>query len=206
MTPRAEPDFSQILNATLEEAREEFLRFLTKRTARREDAEDILQDFFLKVVKNAHVIRKRTALRGWLAQVLRHTLADYYRKSAVRQRAQQYLESAKTYAVDREEAESAVCACLYRLLPALPPQYAQVIWRIDLLGQPRSQVAKSLRISASNMAVRIYRARRALRIALKRFCITCPTHGFFNCSCEEVEKQAAMRRRSRAASTKRVMK
>lgn len=205
MIPREEPDLSQVLNATLEEAHEEFLRFLIKRTARREDAEDILQDFFLKVVKNAHVIRKRTALRGWLAQVLRHTLADYYRKSAVRQRAQQYLESAKNYAVDSEEAESAVCACLYRLLPTLPPQYAQVIWRIDLLGQPRSQVAKSLRISANNMAVRIYRARRALRIALKGFCITCPIHGFLNCSCKEAEKQA-VRRNPHAASTKRVMK
>lgn len=184
-TPGAKPDFREILNAALEEAHGEFLRFLIKRTASKEDAEDVLQDFFLKVVQNAQTIRNRGALRSWLAQVLRHTLADHYRKSAIRRRAQQRLEVAQAFAVTSEEGERAVCSCLYRLLPALPPQYAQVIWRIDLLGQPRSQVAKSLRISANNMAVRIYRARQALRVALEGFCITCPIHGFLNCGCEE---------------------
>jgi hypothetical protein len=33
--------------------------------------------------------------------------------------------------------------------------------------------------------VRLYRARRALRTALLRFCTTCPTHGFLNCACEQ---------------------
>ena len=101
--------------------------------------------------------------------MLRRTLADYYRKAVVKQRAQQRLEIGKEFAMTNDQANRAVCACLYRLLPALPPQYAQVICRVDMLGQPRSQVAKSLRISTNNMAVRIYRARRALRVALAWF-------------------------------------
>lgn len=206
LTPSAEPDFSETVNAALKEAHGEFLQFLVRRTASREDAEDILQDFFLKVVENAQTIRNRASLRSWLGRVLRHTLADYYRKSAVKRRAQQRLEIAPELTMTNDEAESAVCACLYRLLPALPPQYAQVIWRIDLLGQSRSQVAKRLRISANNMAVRIHRARRALRVALERFCITCPTHGFLNCGCEEAKKRAAVRHRPRSLPAKTVMK
>jgi len=206
ITPRAETDFSETVHAALEEAHGEFLRFLVTRTASQEEAEDILQDFYLKVVRNAETIRNRGALRGWLAQVLRHTLADYYRKAAVKQRAHERLEILEGLALTNEEAERAVCACLYRLLPTLPPQYAQVIWRIDLLGQRRSQVAKSLRISANNLAVRIHRARRALRAALEGFCITCPTHGFLNCRCEEAEKRPAVRRRSRAVQGRSVMK
>lgn len=206
MTTIAEPDFNETVNAALKEAHQEFLRFLIRRTASHEEAEDILQEFYLKVVQNAQTIRNRGSLRSWLAQVLRHTLADYYRKAAVRQGAQQHLESTEKVAMTSDEAERAVCACLYRLLPTLPPKYAQVIWRIDLLGQPRSQVAKSLRISANNMTVRIYRARRALRVALERFCITCPTHGFLNCGCEEAKKRAAVRYRSRRPPLKTVMK
>lgn len=206
MTSTTEPDFNETIKLALEEARGKFLRFLVGRTASQQDAEDVLQDFCLKVVQNAHTIRNRDSLRGWLAQVLRHTLADYYRKSAVRQRLQQRLDNEREFAMSNDEAEHAACACLYPLLPTLPPQYAQVIWRIDLLGQPRSQVAKSLRISANNMAVRIYRARRALRAALEEFCVTCPIHGFLNCDCEEAKKRAVVRLRSRAVPPRRVMK
>jgi transposase-like protein len=66
----------------------------------------------------------------------------------------------------------------------MPAEYAQLIWQIDLLGQSRSRVAKRLGISPNNLGVRLYRARRALRSALERFCTTCPTHGFLNCACE----------------------
>lgn len=65
----------------LTEAHAEFLRSLVRRTASQEEAEDILQDFYLKIVQNAQTIRNPGSLRGWLAQVLRHTLADYYRVS-----------------------------------------------------------------------------------------------------------------------------
>jgi RNA polymerase sigma factor (sigma-70 family) len=186
-TPITEPDLNETVELALEEGRGDFLRFLVRRTASLEDAEDILQDFYVKVVQNAQTIRTRGSLRSWLAQVLRHMLADYYRKSAVKQRAQQRLEIATKVAISNDEAEDTVCACLYRLLPSLPPQYAEVIRRIDLLGQPRSQFAKNMRISANNMAVRIYRARRALRVALEKFCVTCPTLGFLNCGCEEAK-------------------
>lgn len=206
MTTVAAPDFNETVDGALKKGHREFLRFLVRRTASLEEAEDILQDFYLKVVRNAQTIRNRSSLRSWLAQVLRHTLADYYRKSAVKQTAQQRGEITKLFAVTNDEAERAVCACLYQLLPALPPQYAQVIWRVDLQGQRRSQVAKSLRISANNMAVRVYRARRALRVALEEFCITCPIHGFLNCGCEEAKKRAAVRRRSRSISARGVMK
>jgi len=204
-TSITESDFNETIKLALKERRGDYLQFLVRRTASLEDAEDILQDFYLKVVQHAQTIRNRGSLRSWLAQVLRHMLADYYRKSA-KQRAQQRLEIATKVAISNDEAEDTVCACLYSLLPSLPPQYAQIIRRIDLLGQPRSQVAKNMRISANNMAVRIYRARRALRVALEKFCVTCPTLGFLNCGCEEAKQRATARGRSRSVSATTVMK
>lgn len=186
-----ESNFDENVRMALIDAHEEFRRFLVRRTASLQEAEDILQDFYLKVVQNAHTVRNPKALGGWLAQVLRRTLADYYRKSSVKQRLQQRLEEQTEVSMTRDEATSVVCTCLYRLLPALPPQYAQVIWRVDLLGQPRSQVAKRLGVSENNLSVRIHRARQALRAALEKYCITCPIHGFFNCGCEEAKKQAS---------------
>ena len=170
---------------SLREGHREFLRFLSRRTPSIEEAEDILQDFYLKAIRSARTIKEPGALKGWLAQVLRRTLADYYRRRSVRKAALQRLEvSESSPMVIDDDADRAVCGCLYRILPAMPAEYSQLIWQVDLLGQPRSRVAKRLGISPNNLGVRLHRARTVLRGALERFCTTCPTHGFLNCACE----------------------
>lgn len=170
----------------LREGHREFRRFVRRRTRSIDEAEDILQDFYLKAIRSARTIKEPGALKGWLAQVLRRTLVDYYRRASVRKTALQRLETQEGSAmlID-DDADRAVCSCLYRILPAMPAEYSQLIWQVDLLGQPRSKVAKRLGISPNNLGVRLHRARRALRGALMRFCTTCPTHGFLNCACEQ---------------------
>src|SRR5215469_10805496 len=172
---------------SLREGHREFLRFLSGRTQSIHEAEDILQDFYVKAIRSARTIKDPGALKGWLAQELRRTLVDYYRRASVRKAALQRLEASEGPAmlID-DDADRAVCNCLYRILPAMPAEYSQLIWQVDLLGQPRSRVAKRLGISPDNLSVRLHRARRALRGALMRFCTTCPTHGFLNCACEQL--------------------
>jgi len=184
--PARPPAIEEAVIISLREGHREFLRFVSRRTQNIDEAEDILQDFYLKAIRSARTIKDPGALKGWLAQVLRRTLADYYRRSSVRKAALQRLEVLQGSAmlID-DDAERAVCNCLYRILPAMPAEYSQLIWEIDLLGQPRSRVAKRLGISPNNLGVRLHRARRALHGALMRFCTTCPTHGFLNCACEQ---------------------
>ena len=195
--PESAPEADTPLIAALREGHREFLRFLAARTASHADAEDVLQDFYLKVVRGAWTVRSSGKLKSWLAQVLRRTLADYYRKAGVRKRLHERLKQAdeRTVLIE-DEAERAVCDCLYRLLPSLAGDYAQILWRVELLGEPRDRVARSLGISPNNLGVRLHRARRALRAALERFCTICTVHGFLACECE------GTRRSVRDVSTK----
>lgn len=96
------------------------------------------------------------------------------------------------------ELDEAVCDCLYRILPTLKPAYAEVLWRIDLLGEPRDRVAASLGATVNSIGVRLHRGRQALKRRLEEMCRTCPVHGFLDCRCEEAER--ARRRRGEAAS------
>jgi hypothetical protein len=41
-----------------------------------------------------------------------------------------------------------LCNCLYKLLPTLKPDYAEVIWRADIVGEPRDRIAASLGITS----------------------------------------------------------
>jgi DNA-directed RNA polymerase specialized sigma24 family protein len=79
------PTIEQAVIASLREGHREFLRFLSRRTQSIDEAEDILQDFYLKAFRNARTIKEPGALKGWLAQVLRRTLPDSRRLLPTRQ-------------------------------------------------------------------------------------------------------------------------
>lgn len=80
--------------------------------------------------------------------------------------------------------DAAVCTCLHKILPTLKPDYAEIVWRADLLGEPRDRIAETLGITANNVTVHLHRECQALRKRLEETCLTCPEHGFFDCRCE----------------------
>ena len=77
-----------------------------------------------------------------------------------------------------------VCACVASLLDTLKPEYAAVLRRVELDGVPVRDFAAEAGITANNAAVRVYRARQALRRQLQRCCRTCADHGCVDCRCE----------------------
>ena len=85
------------------------------------------------------------------------------------------------------EIDGAVCSCLYKLLPTLKPDYADIVWRADILGEPRDRIAVGFGITLNNVSVRIHRGRQALKKRLEEMCLTCPVHGFLDCRCDEAE-------------------
>lgn len=86
------------------------------------------------------------------------------------------------------ELDGAICSCLYKLLPTLKADYAEVVWRADILGEPRGRIAISLGTTLNNVTVRIHRGRQALKKRLEEMCLTCPVHGFLDCRCDEARR------------------
>lgn len=162
-----------------------FLRFLVRRLGSREDAEDALQEVWLKVVRGEAALGREANVEAWLRRVLRNVVVDQYRRRAARRRAEDALRHEReTVPTDPDpELEAVVCICLHRLLSTLKPEYAELLRRVDLSGEPREWVACQLGLTLNNLAVRLHRARQALRKRLEQTCETCPTHGFRNCAC-----------------------
>ncbi|MBX3583135.1 MAG: RNA polymerase subunit sigma-70 [Rhizobiaceae bacterium] len=173
----------------LVEAREEMLVFLQRRLRSRDDAEEVLQRFSLRALERASQLRDIRTVRGWLGRILATTLVDHQRNLSKRRRRETPVDKAEIESepVDAE-LDAAVCNCLYRLLPTLKPEYADIVWRADILGEPRDRLAASLGTSLNNVTVRLHRGRQALRKRLEEMCRTCPIHGFLDCHCEKAEK------------------
>jgi RNA polymerase sigma-70 factor (ECF subfamily) len=174
----------------LVESRQDLLSFLRRRLGNREEAEDVLQRFSLRALERASDLRDIRTVRGWLGRILANTIVDHQRRAMRSRRREVAMEQTdiESLAVEPDvELDGAVCNCLYKLLPTLKPEYAEVIWRADILGEPRDRIAASLGTTMNNISVRIHRGRQALKQRLEEMCLTCPVHGFLDCRCEEAE-------------------
>jgi len=180
----------------LVECHRDFLLFLKRRLGNHHDAEEVLQEFMAKALARSQDLRDVQSVRGWLSRVLATTLVDHHRRRA--RRRETLHEPAELDELPMEadvEVEAAVCFCLYRLLPTLKAEYSELIWRIDLLGEPRDRVAVALGLTLNNVNVKLHRGRRALKARLEAICLTCPEHGFLDCRCEEGERIRKIRER-----------
>lgn len=175
----------------LVEGHRQILGFLRRRLGSGEEAEEVLQMFMLRAVERSADLRDVRSVRGWLSRILATTIVDHQRRAGKRRKREEIVDPVDLEQLSIEpddELEEAICNCLYKLLPTLKPEYAEVIWRIDLLEEPRDRVAASLGVSLNNITVRLHRDRQALKKRLEEMCMTCPVHGFLDCRCDEAER------------------
>lgn len=162
-----------------------FLDFLTRRVGSRETAEEILQAAFVKGFERGETIRDDEKAVAWFYRLLRNALVDHYRHRDAEARAllryAGLLESEP--AAIEPEPEQAICACVHDLLPTLKPEYAEMIRRVDLQDASVDAVAAERGINANSAAVRLHRARQALRKRLQVNCGICAVHGCLDCNC-----------------------
>lgn len=165
-----------------------FRQFIRRRVGDEVVAEDLLQQSFTRAVERSHSLNNEQSAIAWFYRILRHTVADYYRARGAEVRRDEAFQRELTISGDLQEpppdeVRATACACLHRLLPSLHRNYAELIQRIDLDGESPTHLAKELKISRNNLAVRLHRARQALRASLEDACGICSRHGCLNCTC-----------------------
>jgi RNA polymerase sigma-70 factor (ECF subfamily) len=69
------------------------------------------------------------------------------------------------------------------LADTLKAEYASALKRIEVDGVSVKDYATETGISAGNAAIRVFRAREALRKQVSRSCGTCAEHGCLDCTC-----------------------
>jgi RNA polymerase sigma factor (sigma-70 family) len=162
-----------------------FLAFLRPRVGSAEAAEEILQAAFVKGLEKQGGIRDGESAVAWFYRLLRNALVDHYRRRDVERRGNE------RYANETPESEELdvsirgeVCACMDALIPTLKSEYADVLRRVELEGRSVIDVAAELGVTANNAAVRLHRARQALKKRLEQTCGTCTEHGCLECTCK----------------------
>jgi RNA polymerase sigma-70 factor (ECF subfamily) len=161
----------------------EFLAFLERRVESRAAAEDILQAAFVRGLERGAGVQDENVV-AWFYRVLRNSVIDHYRHRSTSVRA---MEAWARELPEIQEPDAAlrqeICQCVSGLLATLKPEYRHALKVVDLEDGKLSDLALQSGITAENAAVRIHRARKALRRQVEQACGTCAEHGCFDCRC-----------------------
>lgn len=174
---------AEVVRALVENHRH-FLAFLERRLGSRADAEDVLQEAFARGVAQAGSVQEGESATAWFYRILRNAVVDHHRRRAARDRASEGLARELEGAVEPPaDVRDAICACVRELATTLKPEYQGALERVELGGASLQEYAAEARISANNAAVRLHRAREALRKRVVSSCGTCAEHGCIDCTC-----------------------
>jgi len=170
--------------AQLVKGHREFLAFLERRVESRAVAEDILQAAFTRGLERGGDVKDEKVV-AWFYRVLRNAVIDHYRQRSTTARAME-VWGREFPDVQEPEAElrQEICRCVSGLLETLKPEYREALQIVDLEEGKLKDLAQQSGITAENAAVRVHRARAALRRRIEQACGTCSVHGCLDCSCE----------------------
>ncbi|WP_455243910.1 RNA polymerase sigma factor SigZ [Petrachloros mirabilis] len=152
--------------------------FILKRVSNDAEADDILQDVFLRVHQHLDQLQAPDRLLSWMFQITRHVIIDHYRSSGRRR------ESSVGLAADLEGAASSdlletmpneirteLSGCLRPMLEKLPLKYREAVNLVELEGLTNKEAASRLGISVAGMKSRVQRGRRHLKKMLDDCCL-----------------------------------
>jgi RNA polymerase sigma factor (sigma-70 family) len=176
---------SQVPVSTLLDNHRAFLRYLERRVGDRALAEDILQEAFVKVVARPEQAPVDEAIVPWFYRTLRNAAIDQFRRRGAADRAvEAFARELETHEAPSAGMEAEICACVSRLAATLKPDYAEALQAIEVEGTPVKTFAEQKGLSANNAAVRVFRAREALKKRVAESCGTCAEHGCMDCTCQ----------------------
>lgn len=140
--------------------------WLRHRMGNAADAEDVLQDLFIKAMRQGERFCAIGNARAWLFEVARNTLADRLRLM------RNTVELPEDLAADTERAAAvdSLAACLPRVLSELSSEDREAITQCDLEGLPQEEYARRKGLSLPGAKSRVQRARKRLRERLTQAC------------------------------------
>ena len=131
-----------------------------------EDAQDILQDGFIKIFAKLEQVKNPAALPGWIRRVIINTALEKYRSQVLLQRVDEVKEEIGELP-GNEAFEDLTCEELVGLIQTLTPRYRMVFNLYAIEGYSHQEISEKLGISIGTSKSNLSRARAILQEKIK---------------------------------------
>jgi RNA polymerase sigma-70 factor (ECF subfamily) len=146
------------------------LRAFFARAARSEDADDLLQECFLRVIRGIDEVQDDDRLAAWVQRIARNLVIDAHRGRRVSEDPVEDL-AAEYHTEDlTEDLNRVVGGWVAAGIDGLPERYREPVRLYELEGVPQREIAERLGLSLSAVKSRVQRGRSLLRSDLLACC------------------------------------
>lgn len=171
--------------------RQDELRAFVRARVHSDQVEDILQHAALRAIERSDSLDDPDRAMAWVYRIHRNLIVDLYRQQAREQRNVPEGDLYASAAIPDLAADitglagGESCECSVVQARRLRPSYATILTLVDSDGLKLREAAEQLNVSPNNAAVRLHRARRALREAMFQHCGVRSAEDCADCRCIE---------------------
>lgn len=142
------------------------LRYFSSSRTGRNDAEDLLQDCWVRIHRSRHTYRSSEPVMPWIYAIARHTRLDAYRKRR-RLESREILVASVPEGLHQTVPEALPEEHSFeRLIASLPEAQREVIVMLKVSGMSLEEVARATSSTPGAVKQKAHRAYAALRRAL----------------------------------------
>lgn len=144
--------------------------FILKRVRNRHDAEDILQDVFIKIHNGINKLEEKDKMQSWVYQIARNTIIDYYRRQTDVTVTSEIYEDIVDESITSQINNEEIASCLIPMIDQMPERYKQAVTLTEINGFSQKEMADKLGLSLSGAKSRVQRGRDKLKEMLLECC------------------------------------
>jgi RNA polymerase sigma-70 factor, ECF subfamily len=133
----------------------------------REDAEDLVQETYARVLRRPRLLRRDEDL-AYLLRVLRNTFLNA-RRTASRRPQEAPMPDDAPFAEPRPTVQpdaAAEATELFEAIAALPADFRDVLVAVDVVGLSYGEAARAFKLKEATVTSRLYRARERVARAV----------------------------------------
>ena len=159
---------NQLLSNYYSEHRDEMVNFIAVRINDVDEAQDMVQDIFLRLLRGHSLISPQT-LSCLVYTMARHSVADYFRRRRVYEEYEHHITKSADSIGEMESLINArqLMERMERSLARLPKACCE-IYRLHVYdGMKVSEIAKQLSLPYKQVENRLGQARKSVRLQLK---------------------------------------
>ncbi len=144
-------------------------QFCLQMTRNPAQAEDVVQEVFIKVLRKAGSFRHQGTFKAWLFNIARNATLDYFRNNQRHRNMATLDEHTEAQLVDHHSAERDAAGVqkiklLEKALARLPEPFQEVIWLGRFEFATFEELGQALGCKASTARVRMHRAMQQLNL------------------------------------------